>query len=60
MIESKRLHELKLMIVDELHMIGENGRRGATIELMLTKLLYLKGEVKLVETPVFWKSDSCL
>ncbi|KAK3735079.1 hypothetical protein QZH41_002083 [Actinostola sp. cb2023] len=47
-IEESRIDSLGLVVVDELHMIGEGGRRGSTIELCLTKLLYTAGHVQII------------
>lgn len=43
LIETKRLHEIGLIIADELHLIGEEPR-GATLEACLTKVMFMKGE----------------
>lgn len=31
------------MVVDELHLLGESGGRGATLEGLLAKIMFLKG-----------------
>ena len=43
MIEQSRLKDLKCVVVDELHMVQEAGR-GATLECLLTKLVYATEE----------------
>lgn len=46
LIEADRMDEIGLVIVDELHMIGETGR-GAVLEAILTKIQFLKGMRKI-------------
>ncbi len=41
MIEQKTTHELGLVVVDEIHFVGEPVR-GATLELLLTQLQFLE------------------
>jgi len=42
LLEENRFQELSVVVVDELHMI-QDGDRGATMELFITKLLYSSG-----------------
>ncbi|VDO78580.1 unnamed protein product, partial [Soboliphyme baturini] len=48
LIESKRIEDLGLAIVDEVHMIGEGGSRGSTVEQMLSTLLYAAPQCQLI------------
>ncbi|CAG9859361.1 unnamed protein product [Phyllotreta striolata] len=47
LIETDRLHEIGLVVVDEFHLIGEDGR-GATLEAALTKILVLKANIQII------------
>ncbi|XP_003705469.3 mutagen-sensitive 301 isoform X1 [Megachile rotundata] len=48
LIEEKRFKEIGLIVVDELHLIGEGGGRGATLEVILTKALYVNETVHII------------
>ncbi|KAI4487507.1 hypothetical protein M0804_005656 [Polistes exclamans] len=48
LIELQRLNEIGLLIVDELHLLGENGGRGATLEGLLTKMMYMNENIHIV------------
>lgn len=44
LIEVGRANEIGLIVVDELHIIGEPGR-GATLETLLTKAMFINGKL---------------
>ncbi|XP_034721103.1 helicase POLQ-like, partial [Etheostoma cragini] len=43
LIETGRIQDLGLVVVDELHMLGD-GSRGAIIEMTLAKVLYMSSK----------------
>lgn len=45
LIDQDRLHEVGIVVVDELHMLSD-GDRGAVLELLITKLLYVSKATK--------------
>ncbi|XP_068628026.1 helicase POLQ-like [Battus philenor] len=47
LIELDRLHEIGLIVVDELHLIGEEGR-GGTLETLLSTVLFVNKTIQIV------------
>ncbi|XP_030385785.1 helicase POLQ-like [Scaptodrosophila lebanonensis] len=47
LIEANRPQEIGLIVVDELHLIGERGR-GASLEALLAKIMFLKASIQIV------------
>ncbi|XP_074010860.1 helicase POLQ-like isoform X2 [Numenius arquata] len=47
LIETERINDLGLVVVDELHMLGE-GSRGATLEITLAKILYTSKNTQII------------
>ncbi|KAM6071580.1 helicase POLQ-like isoform 3-T3 [Theristicus caerulescens] len=47
LIETERIDDLGLVVVDELHMLGE-GSRGATLEITLAKILYTSKNTQII------------
>ncbi|CAB3374017.1 Hypothetical predicted protein [Cloeon dipterum] len=45
--EEKRLHEIGMVVVDEIHMIGEAGR-GAVLESLIAKFMFSSPETQIV------------
>ncbi|KAH0554790.1 helicase POLQ-like isoform X2 [Cotesia glomerata] len=48
LIETDRLDEIGLVVVDELHSLGENSGRGATLEGFLTKLIFIDKSIQII------------
>ncbi|CAL1683577.1 unnamed protein product [Lasius platythorax] len=48
LIETKRLAEIGIIVIDELHLLGESGGRGATLEGLLTKIMFFSDTIRLI------------
>ncbi|KYQ90890.1 hypothetical protein DLAC_07761 [Tieghemostelium lacteum] len=48
MIEDNKIHELGCVVIDELHMVGDNDR-GILLELLISKLIYCgNGKIQII------------
>lgn len=54
LIETDRANEIGLIVVDELHIVGES-ELGATLENLLTKVLYIKGKYYILMLMVYYR-----
>ncbi|XP_012280090.1 helicase POLQ-like [Orussus abietinus] len=48
LIEQNRLKEIGIVVVDELHLLGEDGGRGAKLETLLTKVIFTDENVHVI------------
>ena len=48
LIEDNRISEIGLVVVDEIHMLGEGGHRGATLEMCLAKILFCSSSTQVI------------
>ncbi|KOC69610.1 Helicase POLQ-like [Habropoda laboriosa] len=48
LIEENRFNEIGIIVVDELHLLGESGGRGAALEVLLTKTLFVNENIHIV------------
>ncbi|XP_051169312.1 helicase POLQ-like [Leptopilina boulardi] len=48
LIEENRFDEIGTVVVDELHLLGEGGGRGATLEGLLTKIMFVNENIHII------------
>lgn len=47
-MKNKFYLQIGIVVIDELHLLGENGGRGATLECLLTKIMHVKSSIHVV------------